>query len=85
MSQKRPSAVYLLSLWQSHTEGAPAWRAWLECPSTGERRGFATLDELYGYLKIRLSQLECEFDAGLDHLAAAEESAGPPADRPFTA
>ena len=59
---RRPHAVYLVSLWQAQTEGEPTWRAWLENPSTGERRGFATLTELFAYLKIKISLLECEPD-----------------------
>jgi hypothetical protein len=64
MAKKRLHAVYLLSLWQAHTEGEPIWRAWLECPSTGERRGFATLDDLCGYIKSRVNLLEGALDAG---------------------
>ena len=77
MSQPRPHAVYILSLWQAHTESEPAWRAWLERPSTGERCGFATLDELFDYLKARVSLLECAPEADPAQVPAAGEYAGP--------
>lgn len=42
---------YLLRLWQVTVEGRPVWRASLESPLTGERRGFANLDDLFEYLE----------------------------------
>ena len=41
---------YLLRLWQVKVDGEFAWRASLESPNTGERRGFADLDSLYVFL-----------------------------------
>ena len=41
---------YLLRLWQVGTGEGAAWRASLEIP-TGERRAFAGLDDLVGYLR----------------------------------
>jgi hypothetical protein len=55
---------YLLRLWQESADEPPAvrladsdepralpvWRASLESPGTGERRGFANLEDLYAYL-----------------------------------
>ena len=40
---------YLLRLWQEGEE-KKTWRASLENSRTGERRGFASLDDLYRYL-----------------------------------
>ena len=42
---------YLLRLWQTEHEGALVWRASLESARTGERRGFASLAELYAFLE----------------------------------
>ena len=50
---------YLLRLWQE-SEGAlegheePVWRASLTSPATGERLGFANLEELIAYLRERM-------------------------------
>jgi len=43
--------AYMLRLWQAKGEGEPLWRASLEDVRTGERRGFASLEELFAYLK----------------------------------
>jgi len=42
---------YLLRLWQTRSQGEVAWRAALEDVQTGERRGFASLDDLVTYLR----------------------------------
>ena len=41
---------YLLRLWRE-VEGTAVWRASLQDPRTGERVGFATLDDLFKYLR----------------------------------
>ncbi len=43
--------AYMLRLWQISGEGELAWRASLESPRTGERRGFANLDALFAFLE----------------------------------
>ncbi len=43
---------YLLRLWRVN-EGEEGWRASLESAQTGERRGFATLDALFDYVRSR--------------------------------
>lgn len=49
---------YLLRIWRegasresSHDEGKPTWRASVDNVLTGERRGFANLDELFDFLR----------------------------------
>lgn len=44
--------AYLLRLWLTETEaaGVTAWQASLEDSRTGERLGFANLDQLFAYL-----------------------------------
>jgi hypothetical protein len=41
----------MLRLWQVSHEGELTWRASLESPHTGERRGFASLEALFAFLK----------------------------------
>jgi hypothetical protein len=52
MSEKpRRYLSYLLRLWQASSGGELVWRASLEDPHTGARRGFACLAELIAYLE----------------------------------
>jgi hypothetical protein len=51
MSGKGRYISYLLRLWQVETEGEWVWRASLDCPHTGQRRGFAGLAELCAFLE----------------------------------
>ncbi len=49
----KPRSVYksyLLRLWCSEADGA-AWRASLEDARSGARQGFATLDQLFSFLR----------------------------------
>jgi hypothetical protein len=51
MAKKKPNYFsFLLRLWTVSDEAVPSWRASLEDSHTGERIGFATLDELSAYL-----------------------------------
>jgi hypothetical protein len=58
MDKQRSSyQSYLLRLWRANgstdraRQGEPVWRASLEDPLTGERMGFASLDDLVAYLR----------------------------------
>ena len=52
MSEKEPGYVsYLLRLWQAWRGGALVWHASLESPTTGERRGFGSLADLFACLE----------------------------------
>ena len=42
---------YLLRLWRVSDEGRPVWRASLKSAHSGERLGFAGLEELLEYLR----------------------------------
>jgi hypothetical protein len=52
---------YLLRLWQVDTErggpqgGGTVWRASLESSLTGERQGFADLDDLFEFLRRQMA------------------------------
>jgi hypothetical protein len=41
---------YLLRLWQVESKGQLVWRASLEASRTGERQGFASIDELLVFI-----------------------------------
>jgi hypothetical protein len=57
MSGERPSyRSYLLRLWRARVAGRGVWRASLEDPRTGERRGFADLAQLLAYLEQQLGE-----------------------------
>jgi hypothetical protein len=45
---------YLLRLWRVPGEEIATWRASLESPYTGERRGFAGLEELVAFLRRQM-------------------------------
>ncbi len=47
---------YLLRLWQTSDGEKQIWRASLESPGTGERRGFASLKELVAFLESQIEQ-----------------------------
>lgn len=49
---------YLLRVWQEGKAG-DSWRASLQSAATGERQGFASLDDLFGYIR---SQIEAASD-----------------------
>jgi len=42
---------FILRVWRAGDGGRPQWRASLEDTRTGERRGFASLEELYAYIE----------------------------------
>jgi hypothetical protein len=50
--QRRPAAyrAYLLRLWRTDASDAAVWRASLEDSRTGERIGFASLEQLFAFL-----------------------------------
>jgi hypothetical protein len=54
VSEQRRYVAYLLRLWRSDSDDRSAWRASLEDPHTGERRGFADLESLFAFLKEQL-------------------------------
>ena len=48
---KKPHHLsYLLRLWRAEGLGDFEWRASLEIPETGQRIGFANLEQLFAYL-----------------------------------
>ena len=54
--EERRYQSYMLRLWQTSNDGEQIWRASLESPGTGERRGFAGLKDLFNYLEAQIDQ-----------------------------
>lgn len=56
---KRPSLYhsYLLRMWWARDKDKTVWRASLESPHSGERYNFATLEELFRFLRWQTVQL----------------------------
>ncbi len=48
--EPRDYAAYLLRLWRERTGESIRWRASLQDPHSGERAGFASLEELFEFL-----------------------------------
>jgi hypothetical protein len=51
---------YLLRLWQTSDGKKTVWRASLQSPSSEERHGFASLEELVSFLQAQAEQPEDE-------------------------
>jgi hypothetical protein len=52
MAAHEPSYfAYLLRIWRADGDDEPIWRASLQRPGGAERRGFASLEELFAYLR----------------------------------
>ena len=62
-AKSRPYIAYLLRLWRVAGTGQAVWRASLEDPHTGERRGFGSLNELVAFLQAATEETEASADA----------------------
>ena len=52
MSQEQPVYLsYLLRLWSMREDGDMVWRASLETALSGQRESFASLDDLFDFLR----------------------------------
>ena len=57
MDKQQPTShSYLLRLWQTGSAGQQVWRASLENMQTGERLGFANLEQLFVFLMQQTEQ-----------------------------
>jgi hypothetical protein len=54
MDRKKKYLSYLLRLWVDDANGEQVWRISLEHPLSGERRGFASLDDLCAHLAMMM-------------------------------
>ncbi|MGQ9683161.1 MAG: hypothetical protein ACUVX9_11525 [Anaerolineae bacterium] len=67
---------YLLRLWVTTDAGQTLWRASLEAPAGGPRRGFASLPELFAFLSAQVSH-DDPFAAGpTDEPPAIDHNSG---------
>jgi hypothetical protein len=57
MSEKGRYLAFLLRLWQEGGVDPPLWRASLESPQSSERRGFASLADLFTFLEKEVCQI----------------------------
>ena len=58
MDKEQPDYLsYLLRLWRVSGEEKAVWRASLESPHTGERRGFANLADLFTFLEEEIGHV----------------------------
>ncbi len=51
--ERRQYIAYLVRLWRADSSQSPAWRASVEDPHSGARRGFADLASLFAFLEER--------------------------------
>jgi len=58
-TEPRRYLAYMLRLWQMGSGEEPVWRASLESPHTGERRGFPSLEALVAFLEEYTRGCEC--------------------------
>jgi hypothetical protein len=71
---------YLLRVWQTSDGETRTWRASLERPGTEERQGFATLEELFEFLRQQALPLPEQGAAPAGEQTPGGESAGLRAD-----
>jgi len=56
MGRKKKYRSYLLRLWEEDINGKQVWRISLENPFSGDRRGFANLNDLCAFLKDKMQE-----------------------------
>jgi hypothetical protein len=54
--------AYLLRLWQVRSDKEATWRASLVSPGSDEPRGFASLDDLFAFLRRQTGVQSCPGD-----------------------
>lgn len=74
-TEQRRYLSYLLRLWQTSDGTKQIWRASLESPGTGERRGFASLEDLFDFL-LAQTGLQGEQNHGGDTRGQSRQGGG---------
>jgi hypothetical protein len=69
MTKPRAYYSFLLRMWQTQDGDSFVWQASLEQPGTGERRGFADVQDLFQFLTHQMA-LRSEHPAGEGQPAA---------------
>lgn len=54
VKQERRYISYLVRFWQGRSGGDRVWRASLESPRTGKRRGFASPADLFAFVELEM-------------------------------
>ena len=57
-NSKQDYLAYLLRLWRAGLGESAVWRASLQDPLTGQRMGFASLDDVVAFLKQKMGEEE---------------------------
>jgi hypothetical protein len=68
--QRGNSRVYILRLWRADEPQTAEWHASLEDPSTKERFGFSSLEQLFAFL-MEQSERGSEMTSWVDHGASS--------------
>ena len=63
MDKQQRYLSYLLCLWQTSDGGKQVWRASLESPGAGERRGFANLKDLFDFLAVQTDRAQPDYQS----------------------
>jgi hypothetical protein len=72
----RSYRAYLLRLWRAGSADRLSWRASLELPRTGERRGFGDLASLFAFLEAQLDR-DARGDTSSDCAEDAQQRSDP--------
>jgi hypothetical protein len=75
--EQRFYRAYLLRLWRAGSTDQASWRASLEHPRTGERRGFGDLASLFAFLEAHLD-VDAKGDTPSQFADGAEQESDPP-------
>lgn len=57
VEKQREYLAYMLRIWSVRDNGKILWRASVENAQTGERRGFASLSDLFEYLQSQAAAM----------------------------
>ena len=60
MTRQRRYLSYMLRLWETSNGERQIWRASLESPGSGQRRGFASLAGLIEFLEARIEDQDVQ-------------------------
>jgi hypothetical protein len=71
---------YLLRLWQDNSDDQPIWRASLQSSPTENRQGFASLDELFAFLRQQVDtdgDIDKEYGSGMQQRKGRKPPSAP--------
>jgi hypothetical protein len=64
MNEKQPDySAYMLRVWRTQRDGKAAWRVSLKSARTGECNRFASLEDLFDYLRQQVGASSSTVDA----------------------